>query len=132
MVDPQLLMAIVNNLLGLPADDKGQLPEFTVVNIQGEGQEARFDPCARFCDFLNGQEYYIQKFDSLSHHIQVLAVIVYEESKQQPKQMKENFLRTTAEFRTLAITQAADSAMLTAMVVQEVELRHIKILLHFL
>ena len=67
MADPGLLMATANNPLGLLANDQGRLPEFRVVNIRGEGQEARFDLCARFCDFLNDQEYYIQKFKSLSH-----------------------------------------------------------------
>ena len=125
-------MATINNPLGLQADNQGCLPEFKVISMEGEGQETRFDPCAKFCDFLSNQEHYTQKFDSLSHHLQVLAVIVYEESQQQPNRMKENFLKTTAEFRIIAITQAADSPMLTTIVVQEVELRHIASLLQFL
>ena len=39
--------------------------------------------------------------------------------------MKENFLRTTAEFRALAISQAANNAVLISVVIREVELRHI-------
>ena len=110
-------MATINNPLGLHADNQGHLPEFRVINMEGEGRETRFDPCAKFCDFLSNQEHYTQKFDSLSHHLQVLAVIVYEESQQQPHRMKESFLKATAEFCLLAITQAADNAMLTAVVV---------------
>ena len=71
MVGLALPLATVNNLLGFQADDQGQVPAFTVMKMQGEGQEVRFDLCARFCDFLHGQEYYIQKFDRLLHHQQV-------------------------------------------------------------
>ena len=110
-------MATTNNPLGLQADNQGRLPEFRVINMEGEGRETRFEPCAKFCDFLSNQEHYTQKFDSLSHHLQVLAVIVYEESQQQPHRMKESFLKATAEFCLLAITQAADNAILTAVVV---------------
>ena len=59
MADARLLMATVISPLGLWANDQGRLSEFRVMNIEGEGQEARFDPCARFCDFLSDQEYYI-------------------------------------------------------------------------
>ena len=97
-------MATINNPLGLQADNQGRLPEFRGINMEGEGRETRFEPCAKFCDFLSNQEHYTQKFDSFFYHLQVLAVIVYEESQQKPQRMKDSILKATAEFCSLAIT----------------------------
>ena len=66
MVDPGPLMATINNPLGLQADNQGRLPEFRVISMEGEGWKTRFDPCAKFCDFLSNQEHYTQKLYSLS------------------------------------------------------------------
>ena len=121
---PQLPMATVDNLLGFSLDDQGWVPGITVANLPGEGREAGFDQCTRFCEYLDGCDTHIQAFNRLSYFQQILAIILTETVDQHPTQVKDNFLSTTDKFLILAITKDASSAVISNSVIKEVEWTH--------
>ena len=51
--------------------------------------------------------------------------MIQEVLEEQPHLMKDHYLRTSAELRTLVIVRSADNRLLTAVVTKEVELGHI-------
>ena len=79
MANPGAPLANDDNLLGLPLDADGQAPMLRITAPEGEGVEARNALCERFCDFLASQEGYVQAFNQLPQHQQMVAILIQEE-----------------------------------------------------
>ena len=96
-----------------------------VTALEGEERDVRNTQCANFCRFLSSQAGYVQAFNQLPHHQQIIAVLIQEEWEDQPHLVKYHYLQTLADLRTMAIVWSADDALLTAVVAKVVALRHI-------
>ena len=52
-------------------------------------------------------------------------MLIQEDSEEQPHRMKDHYIQTSAELRTLTIATSTDKELLTSVVTKEVELRYI-------
>ena len=120
-----LPVAAADNPLGFQLDAQGQIPALEVDELEGEARELRLNQCAAFCRFLDGRDGFIEAFNCLQHYQQVLAVLLHEVLAEHLNLVKDHYLRTLADLRTLAITQSTANSMITSVVTKEVELRYI-------
>ena len=120
-----LPLASPDNPLGLEPAADGTIPALTVTALEGDAREPRLRAGSTFCEFLNGNDGYIRAFNAMNDHLQVLAVLIHETYEAHPHRMKEHFLKTTGELRSLAISRSPHHAVITAVVTKEIAIGHI-------
>ena len=95
-----------------------------IIAPEGEGVEARNALCDRFCNFLASQEGYMQAFNQLPQHQQIIAILIQEEWEDQPNLVKDHYLRTSKSLWTRAIVKETNNLGLMSIVLRETRLRH--------
>ena len=85
-------MASVDNPLGLPLNNNGRAPALRVMVLKGGECDPRITQCVNFCRFLGSHDRYVQAFNRLPHHQQIIAVLIQEEWEDKPNLKKDHYI----------------------------------------